>query len=241
MGRVNCLQLKLTPSAASVHFSSFIDWVVGRDRRLCRDSLPVFSAESPYEQFWHGQGCPVFGTVHPPFFLPTTASPTLQGALKDGLGEAVVVCDMPEPCKFPSLDSRQRGFLWTHEEADFTPLFLIEAFVTSSSKNCLEELHFQAKKVHLETFASHEKCSKSRRPRAGNHTTFSKSMHGKHCYPGLFFCVFFFFFLVVFDQCCWLLYCCWLPSRALLSSLLLSCCTQCYCEALRALKRDGAL
>ena len=24
-------------------------------------------------------------------------------------------------------------------------------------------------------------------------------------------------FLVVFDQCCWLLYCCWLPSRALLS------------------------
>ena len=28
----------------------------------------------------------------------------LQGALKDGFGEAVVVCDMPEPCKFPSLD-----------------------------------------------------------------------------------------------------------------------------------------
>ena len=29
------------------------------------------------------------------FFLPTTASPTLQGALKDGLGEAVVACDVP--------------------------------------------------------------------------------------------------------------------------------------------------
>ena len=47
-------------------------------------------------------------------------------------------------------------------------------------------------------------------------------------------------FFVVFDQCCWLLYCCWLPSRALLS-LLLSCCMQCYCEALRAQTRRGAL
>ena len=51
----------------------------------------------------------------------TTASPTLQGAVNDGLGEAIVACDlpeiknglgeavlacdMPEPCKFPSLDS----------------------------------------------------------------------------------------------------------------------------------------
>ena len=48
-------------------------------------------------------------------------------------------------------------------------------------------------------------------------------------------------FFVVFDQCCWLLYCCWLPSRALLSSLLLSCCMQSYCEALRAQTRRGAL
>ena len=37
--------------------------------------------------------------------LPTTASPTLQGALKDGFGESVVACDMPEPCKFPSFRS----------------------------------------------------------------------------------------------------------------------------------------
>ena len=35
----------------------------------------------------------------------------LQGALKYGLGEAVVTCDMPEPCKFPSLDSSQKRFL----------------------------------------------------------------------------------------------------------------------------------
>ena len=46
---------------------------------------------------------------------------------------------------------------------------------------------------------------------------------------------------VVFDHCCWLLCCCWLPSRASLSSLLLSCFTQCYCEALRAQTRWGAL
>ena len=46
---------------------------------------------------------------------------------------------------------------------------------------------------------------------------------------------------VVFDHCCWLLYCCWLPLRALLSSLLLSCFAQCYCEALRAQTRWGAL
>ena len=26
---------------------------------------------------------------------------------------------MPEPCKFPSLDSCQKRFLWTHKEVDF--------------------------------------------------------------------------------------------------------------------------
>ena len=49
------------------------------------------------------------------------ASPTLQGALKDGFGEAVVVCDMPEPCKFPSFDSYHKRFLWTHKEVDLAP------------------------------------------------------------------------------------------------------------------------
>ena len=55
------------------------------------------------------QGCPLFDLMHPAFPLPTTASPTLQGALKDGFGEAVVACDMPEPCKFPSFHSSRRG------------------------------------------------------------------------------------------------------------------------------------
>ena len=46
---------------------------------------------------------------------------------------------------------------------------------------------------------------------------------------------------VIFYHCCWLLYCCWLPSQALLLSLLLSCFTQCYCEALWAQTRWGTL
>ena len=45
-------------------------------------------------------------------------SPTLQGAVTDGFGEAVVTCDMPKPCKFPSLDGCQKRFLRTHKEVD---------------------------------------------------------------------------------------------------------------------------
>ena len=40
--------------------------------------------------------------------------------MKDGFGEAVVACDMPEPCTFPPLDSCQKRFLWTHKEVDLT-------------------------------------------------------------------------------------------------------------------------
>ena len=46
------------------------------------------------------------------------ALPTLKGALKDGFWEAVIVCDMSEPCKFPSLDSCQKRFLWTNKGVD---------------------------------------------------------------------------------------------------------------------------
>ena len=45
-------------------------------------------------------------------------SPTFQGVLKYGFGEAVVACDMPKRCKFPSLDSCQKRFLWTHDQVD---------------------------------------------------------------------------------------------------------------------------
>ena len=72
------------------------DWVVGggggdMTDDSCRDPLPVFSAGDPYQQFWHVQGCPYFDVVHLAFLLPTTVSSILQGAPKDGFGEAVVV------------------------------------------------------------------------------------------------------------------------------------------------------
>ena len=44
--------------------------------------------------------------------------PTLQDSMKDDFGEAVMVCDMSESCKFWSLDSCQKMFLWTHDEVD---------------------------------------------------------------------------------------------------------------------------
>ena len=74
----------------------------GHEGRFDRDSLPVFSSGRPCEQFWHGQGYPLFDVVHPAFPLPTAASPTLQGVPpKNGFGEVVVACDMSEPCQFP--------------------------------------------------------------------------------------------------------------------------------------------
>ena len=44
-----------------------------------------------------------------------------QSALKDDFGEAVMGCDMPEACKFMSLDSCQKRFLWTYKEVDLAP------------------------------------------------------------------------------------------------------------------------
>ena len=73
-----------------------------------RPPLPVFSAGGCCEQFRHGQGCPLFDIVHPVFPLLTTTSPIFQDTMKDGFGETVIVCDMPKPWKFPSLDSCQK-------------------------------------------------------------------------------------------------------------------------------------
>ena len=45
--------------------------------------------------------------------------PTLQGGLKDGLGEADMVCDMPKPCKSP--DCCQKRFMQIHKEVGLAP------------------------------------------------------------------------------------------------------------------------
>ena len=51
--------------------------------------------------------------------------------------------DTPEPCKFPSLDSCQRRFLWTHEEADLEPhLCMVMAFAEiKMTAVCTEYMH----------------------------------------------------------------------------------------------------
>ena len=103
--------------AVSVQFSPLTDWVdVGTWGTI--QQKPVFSAEGPCEQVWHRQGCPFFDDANPTFLLTTTMWSILQGSLKDGYGEAVVTCDKPEPCKFPSLDSCQERFLRTHKGVD---------------------------------------------------------------------------------------------------------------------------
>ena len=103
----------------SVQLSLLIDWVIGGTRGTIqqRPSSSLFCRKSLWA-FWHGQICPLFRDVHPAFPLPTMVSPTLQTALEDGFRETVVTCNMPGPCKFPSLDICQKKFLWTHKEVD---------------------------------------------------------------------------------------------------------------------------
>ena len=76
-------------------------------------------AEGSCEQFWHGQGCPLFDVVRVAFPLPTAALPTLEGALKDSFREAVVVCDMPEPCTFPSLSFKSQETIVYQTATDY--------------------------------------------------------------------------------------------------------------------------
>ena len=73
-----------------------------------RDPLRIFSTRGPWGKIWHGQGCPFFDVVHPEF-SSATASPTLQGARRDGSGEAVAACDMSEHAGFRLLTVARRG------------------------------------------------------------------------------------------------------------------------------------
>ena len=66
------------------------------------------------------------------------ASPTFKGALKDDFGEAVVACEMPEPCKFSFLDSCQkRGSCGPTRELI---LLRIQSLVLCSSRSFLMHL-----------------------------------------------------------------------------------------------------
>ena len=110
-----------TASISSVQSLDRLDRRGGHEGRFSRGPLPVFPAGSPCEQLWHEQECPHFHAADPTCPLPTAASPTLQGALKDGFGEAVVACDIPDPCKFLYLDSCQKRSLWIHKEVGLAP------------------------------------------------------------------------------------------------------------------------
>ena len=91
------------------------------------------SAGGHHEQFWHGQGCPLFNVDHPAFPLHTMALPILKGALKDGLER---LCDMPEPCKFLTLDSYQKRFPWAHEDVDLAQ-YLVDGLVLQVGGVCV--------------------------------------------------------------------------------------------------------
>ena len=90
---------------------------LGRQGDMRDHSAEIFFQCFPQEALVSSSG-KVKDVVHPAFPALTTASPMFQGALKDGFVEAVMACDMPEPCKFPSLDSCQKRFLGTHKAAD---------------------------------------------------------------------------------------------------------------------------
>ena len=60
-----------------------------------------------------------------------------------------MACDMPEPCKFPSLDSRQKRLLWTHEEIDLVP-HLVNGLVLHVGDT--EKLHRALGFESLDTF-----------------------------------------------------------------------------------------
>ena len=103
---------------------------LGRRRDMTNDS-----AESLFKSFLReavvghsGMGRDVHSlTLLIQRFLCTPPSPPSQhyGALKDGFGEAVVARDIPEPCKFPCLDSCQKKLPWRHKEVDLAQQLIV--------------------------------------------------------------------------------------------------------------------
>ena len=55
-----------------------------------------------------------------------------------------MACDMPEPCKFPSLDSCQKRFLWAHKEVDLTPQTVVGFVLQVGDMEILPALGFES-------------------------------------------------------------------------------------------------
>ena len=106
----------------SVQFSPLTDWVVrGTWGTIQQRSSASLFCRRPLWAVLTWAGMSTLDVVHPTFSLLTKASLTLQAALKDCVLRAVVACDIPEPCQFPSLDSRRKRFLWTYNGVDLAP------------------------------------------------------------------------------------------------------------------------
>ena len=91
-----------------------------------------------YTQRWHGKERPLFYVNHPSFSRLNTASLTLQDALKNGSGQAVVARDLPEPCKCPCLDHCQKKF--TRKLILFGTQTLVLCSKQKTQKSCLRHL-----------------------------------------------------------------------------------------------------
>ena len=72
----------------------------------------VFFAGGCCNLFLHGQGCPLFDKSVQHFLCQPRHQPPSQVVLKDGFVDTVMMLDMPEPCKYLSLDSCQKRLLW---------------------------------------------------------------------------------------------------------------------------------
>ena len=98
---------------------------LGRREDMRDDSAEIlfqsFLREALVSSFSVGRDVPSLMLSIQHFRSRPRRRPPSQGVLRNGLGEAVVACDMPEPCEFPSLDSCQKRFLWAHKEVDLAP------------------------------------------------------------------------------------------------------------------------
>ena len=56
-----------------------------------------------------------------------------------------MACDMFKPCKFPSLDSCERRFLWTHKEVDLAPHAVVGLVLkVGNTEKCLRAFGFDS-------------------------------------------------------------------------------------------------
>ena len=114
----------------------------GLEGRFSRDLLPVFSAGGHFEQFWHGQGCPLFDADHPAFPLQTTTSnPNLtltlthrdlniQGRGHIGTTPCHLVCEYIQGIKTPpEVHCQVFAIMQLHSMFHFLLLLFIHFFI----------------------------------------------------------------------------------------------------------------